>query len=396
MDITDRIDLYLEALVREKTVSTSTRIASPLILKTTDVATMRQVVDVPPTLKLDASTKAAIRKYKADEYRDINDLLRKYQGRLDAVSDVYGTGSSYELVTDVVASLHDGLVATQKYRGTPSEIRFPSDAQAALEQFFEDFPWTPLEVQPDATVRKDMAVRAMKVVRILRDWAYEIGASNLPEHIRRNTKDFFRSKWYSTLITRDDALRKHLRRRDAHDMSYDLRSAIATCRVSRDVVVYRAGHTAEFAVPKTRAGARAAVGKLVSSNKFLSTSLSVAKSVNFLENGATVIYVITIPKGLHALPVELVCRQLKIPIYMNEMEMLFAPGHKIRIDRIEHDAEPERREGRVRRTMTTHSAPDLNPAWGHTSDQYLDHYAYNLYQAEYIVYATLIDDGVSA
>lgn len=395
MGINERIEYYIEALVRERTVASSTRIATPLIIKTVDVDAMRQVVDVPTTLKLDASTKAAIRRYKEDDYLDINSLLRQYQGRLDAVSDVYGTGSSYELVTDVVASLHDALLAVQKRRGTPTEIHFGPLAWA-LEQFFEDFPWTPLEVQPDATVRKDMADRAKKVVRLLQDWRYDVDYSDLPDTIIRNTKDFFRSKWYSTLIKRFDALRKHLRQRDAHDMSYDLRSATGTCRVSRDVVVYRAGHPAEFVVPKTRAGAKAAVGKIVSSNKFLSTSLSLSKASNFLQDGATVIYVITIPKGLHALPVELVCRQLKIEVYMNEMEMLFAPGHKIRIDRIEHDADPEIRQSRVMRTMTNGTPLNLNPAWGDTSDQYLNHYPYNMKEAQYIVYATLIDDGVSA
>lgn len=396
MEITDRIDLYLEALVREKTVSSSTRIAAPLILTTADVDTMRTVVDVPPSLKLNATTKTAIRKYKGDEFRDINDLLRQYHGRLDAVSGDYGTGSSYELVTDMIAALHDGLVAIQKYRGTPSEIRLPSEAQAALEQFFEEFPWTPLEVQPDATVRTDMANRAINVTRILRDWAYDMDYSDVPNPIKQNTKAFFRSPWFRTLSRRYDALRKHLRRRDAHDMSYDLRSAIATCRVSRDVVVYRAGHPAEFTVPKTRSGAAAAVGKIVSSNKFLSTSLSLSKATFFLDGDSTTLYVITIPKGLHALPVELVCRQLEIAIYLNEMEMLFAPGHKIRIDRIEHDADPESRESRVRRAMTNGSSLNLQPAWGKTSDQYLDTYPYNLNEADYIVYATLIDDGVTA
>lgn len=392
----DLIERVVDALVNEKSVASSTRIVAPFILKTTKPADQRQVVNIPQNLSLKKETRAAISAYKADSYGDINELLDKYQGRLDVVSDTYGTGSSYEMVTDLVASLHDGLLATQQFRDTNKEVRFTPFAQQALERFFETFPWKPLELHSDKVVRTSMANRAITVGKLIMDDAYELSYSNLPPTVIRNTKQLFRSKWYTTLADRFRSLRKHLRYRTATDMSYDLTEAIATCNISRDMVVYRGGHRGEFAIPSTSAQAQASVGKIVTGTKFLSTSSSLEKAAWFLQENSDTLYVITVPKGLHALPVEAICAQLKIQIYMNEMEFLFAPGHKIRIDRIEYAKDPKRRVEQLRRRQSQGLPLDLRPSWGELSNQFLDYYFYDLNKAQYVVYGTLIDDGVTA
>ena len=374
MDITDRIDLYVEALVREKTVPSSYQAKSPKTFGRAQVS--RENFLFAPGFRLSQETRMALEQYKEDAYRDMNLTLRKYQHKLDKYYEKYGMPRFYKLGYQALSLLHDvylGLRGQSKDRDlnvlhdksyrTEAELRL-----TRLTSFFKRFPWQPLETMGDwkalTGVISDLSspiwgVRELEKGVQGRRFALPPQTSQKIRTITKQLDDVYRQ----IQIAEDDM---------GHVNSFAIMDTIAKVTSKREMIVYRGGASAELGLPDslglTAAGsskwkqAQSRVGKIVTRPAFLSATTDIEQTEDF-SHSSKVMYVITVPAGMHCLPIDLLVKSHN----STEREILIGPDAKYRIDAIK----------RIQDDKASPTIPKNWRAWENVR-----------------VYVTLIDDGV--
>ncbi len=133
--------------------------------------------------------------------------------------------------------------------------------------------------------------------------------------------------------------------RDGTHASYqgvvdNIKSSIAKSRLPKDALVYRGTRTTEMS--RFTAAAIPKPGAVYVTNQFLSTSTSVKVAWEDFAN--RVMFIIKVPKGTRALPIHSKLGYLGGA----EDELLFAPGSKFKVDRVEQTGKmPNRKNIKV-------------------------------------------------
>ena len=362
------IEQVVDALVREKTVPSSYQAKSPKPFGRTQVG--RENFIFAPGFRLSQETRLALKQYKHDAYRDMNRTLRKYQHKLDQYYEKYGMPRFYKLGYQALSLLHDvylGLRGQSKDRDlnvlndksyrTEAELRL-----AGLTNFFKRFPWQPLETMDDWKALTGVISDLSRPIWWVRE--LEKGVQGRKFTLPTRTSQKIRT------ITKqlDDVYRQIQIAEDDMDPvnSFAIMDTIAQVTSKREMILYRGGSAAELGLAAAGSSkwkqAQSRVGKIVTRPAFLSATTDIQQTEDFSGPGK-VMYVITVPAGMHCLPVDLLARSEN----RLEREVLIGPDAKYRIDAI-------------KRIQDDKASPTIPKNWRPWEDVR--------------VYVTLIDDGV--
>lgn len=372
----DLIERVVDALVREKSVPSSYQSKSPKTFGRTSVVESDFVF--APDFQLSNSAKLALKQYKHDAFRDMNQTLRQYQHKLEQYYEKYGMPRYYKLGYQMLSLLHDVYLGTRgqskdrdlNVLGDPAYARDTARLSTGLAKLFKRFPWQPLETLDDWEVIDEMT------------GLWWVDVSNL-RALANDAKDA-RSKFPTQTVKKITSIAKTLTSVERaievadgdtnHVSSFSIMQTIAQVSTKRDMVIYRAGRPEEVGLPKNigkghlwtskavMAQGQRQVGKISSRPAFLSATTDINQTDQF-GGFEKVLYVITVPAGMHCLPIDLlVASDNRI-----EREILIGPDAKYRIDAIK----------RIKDDKDSPAIPENWRAWENVR-----------------VYLTLIDDGV--